>query len=280
MNYNNEQTLYDVLGVSYDADYLSIENSRNRLKFGNLDERAPISKWDKIDEAFDILTDPIKREAYDKQINFNKNTYNAIGEITKIIPEKVSLDYTKDNNSFENKKNSMETSIFDSYNQTLNDKLSNKDTKVIFSTFLEYSVLGPFGLIGAGVFSSVLVKEKLSKAKLKKDTYTKVIIDIKTEDSRSIFETNQKLLQNIKMLLQHTNNFKFQMAMLKYKNQIELLKQIIDMRNQTKKKFGTFINLELNKYALELEYFRANRDLQDIKALNNRDLNKLTEFEN
>lgn len=72
MDYNNNQTYYDILGVTKDASLESIMKARDRLKYGSSNDRVPFSMWDKIDKAYDILSDSEKRREYDKNVGVNE----------------------------------------------------------------------------------------------------------------------------------------------------------------------------------------------------------------
>ena len=83
MDYYKNQSYYDILGVTEDASLESIEKAKNRLKFGDAEDRAPFNMWDKIDEAYKVLTNPEKRAEYDKKLGTErKNVYSSTGEIS------------------------------------------------------------------------------------------------------------------------------------------------------------------------------------------------------
>ena len=65
MNFSNTR-YYEILGVTHDASFESISRAKDRLKFGDDDDRVPFSEWAKIDEAYNVLYDPDKRKEYDK----------------------------------------------------------------------------------------------------------------------------------------------------------------------------------------------------------------------
>ncbi len=89
MNYYDNQTYYDILGVEKTASFESIEKAKYRLKFGNSDDRVPFSMWNKIDEAYNVLHDPDKRREYDKYLD-EKDIYSNSG---------ISTTPTNDDNS-------------------------------------------------------------------------------------------------------------------------------------------------------------------------------------
>jgi len=76
MDYYSNQSYYDILGVKQDASLDSIQKAKDRLKFGDPDDRAPFSMWDKIDEAYNVLSDIEKRREYDKKIEEDIDIYS------------------------------------------------------------------------------------------------------------------------------------------------------------------------------------------------------------
>ena len=76
MDYYTNQSDYDILGVTEDASLENIHRAKDRLKFGDSDDRAPFHMWAKIDEAYNVLSDPVKRREYDKKLDEEKNIYS------------------------------------------------------------------------------------------------------------------------------------------------------------------------------------------------------------
>ena len=67
MDFN--KNYYEILGVNKNATLLEITKAKDNLKWGPKDLRAPISKWNDIDEAYYVLSNEEKRLEYDKHLN-------------------------------------------------------------------------------------------------------------------------------------------------------------------------------------------------------------------
>ena len=76
MNYYTNQSYYDVLGIKEDASLENIQRAKDRLKFGNPDDRVPFSMWGKIDEAYNVLSNSEKRKEYDRKLKEEINIYS------------------------------------------------------------------------------------------------------------------------------------------------------------------------------------------------------------
>lgn len=94
-DYYKNQSYYDVLGVKKDASLENIQKAKDRLKFGGPDDRAPFSMWDKIDEAFKVLSDVDKRKEYDKTLAENENSNGANVPASNDIVEEISKQIEK-----------------------------------------------------------------------------------------------------------------------------------------------------------------------------------------
>ncbi len=164
MNYYNNQTYYDILGVSKDASISAIQNAVERLKYGAPDDRVPFSMWDKIDEAYSVLSNPDRRFEYDKKLNTNtnyslvqddivegKNLEESFLQVKEFNDDKNLSSEEILNNSFEvvNKNNALEQKPQDEFAISDNDyfrkdeqgewyKVIEKGEKIPFEV-LEYA---------------------------------------------------------------------------------------------------------------------------------------------
>ena len=87
---------YEILGIDNKATITDIENAKNRLKFGSANERVSVSLWNKIDEAYDVLSNPDKRREYDMSLNKE--------ELKPIDTKEISVKPIKKDESFNLKK--------------------------------------------------------------------------------------------------------------------------------------------------------------------------------
>lgn len=113
MDYYENQTYYDVLGLPKDGkkengDPVSIDSitkARDRLKYGNEDDRVPFFMWKKIDEAYDVLSDPERRKEYDKFLEMgNSHSFSTMDNNISdsfVSNEPSSEELTSDDNSIQ-----------------------------------------------------------------------------------------------------------------------------------------------------------------------------------
>ena len=71
MDFKKDVNYYKILGVTQDASLSNIIKAKDRLKFGNEDDRAPFSMWKQIDEAYEVLSNFDKRKEYDEFLKQN-----------------------------------------------------------------------------------------------------------------------------------------------------------------------------------------------------------------
>ena len=236
MDYYKNQSYYDILGVSIDASPENVERAKNRLKFGDAEDRAPFSMWDKIDEAYKVLTNPEKRAEYDKKLELENKNVSSSGEIGS--------------------------------NQDLKDLYSNasrKNSSILSDPeeIEEYDIIPKLKKVGknlvlalpTAVLATITVIKELNVEVdyvVEKSTTEKEIKEPQTEDSRleEIYRKNIEDQINKKMNEYHYN-YDLQIEKVRLENRIELLKQKINQKeNQVVKKSG------LLKYKLELTSLR------------------------
>ena len=79
---------YDVLGVSKDADESEIKKAFRKLSLLHHPDRNPdedtTGKFQEINEAFDTLSDPSKRNEYDMQLKFGNGSNNMEQDMSDI----------------------------------------------------------------------------------------------------------------------------------------------------------------------------------------------------
>lgn len=226
MDYYKNQSYYDVLGVEPTASFESIEKAKNRLKFGDSESRAPFSMWDKIDQAYVILSNPTKRSEYDAQLQL-----------------KAQNDDPKTNDDIDN-------DIFSHSDHKIHSLLnSSKD----ILTLPKLKKIGKDLVLAlpTGIVATIKIIKEFDKKEtysLEKETGEKEIKEVKTEESQLEERYRKELEENIdKKLREYHFNYDLEIDRLRYKKHIELLKQkIIIKENQVVKKS------ELLKYKLEL----------------------------
>lgn len=338
----DNQTYYDILGVKKDASLENIRYARNRLKFG--EDSVPFWMWEKIDKAYDVLSDSEKRKEYDKNIEVDSYGQpffkdSSIDEIPNDLgsdyfeqietssvknsqeepnksPENIQVndnfgddfndnEQTKNSNSSQddepNKEQKLEE-ISELKNQTQNHSISNelpeklrfklnedakfKDANSVMSSrkrnrIIKYAVIGGLvfvlnvgGIVTVGYLISKKRKNKNEKPKLTKESYTGIISEVQTTESKLIQESNQKLKDNIDKLLEgNYNHVNLQKHKLNYENQVELLEKMVEVRESTKKQKGQITSGELRIKALKGQLKSAKKDLKYInKKLENKEL--------
>lgn len=302
-SYNN-QTYYDILGVSENASLNNIQKAKDRLKFGNADDRAPFWMWAKIDEAYSVLSNHDKRKEYDEKLLTERNNSGSyeinsnVDEIKKgTVEDVIENNLTKQDNNptpiinLEDNEIKVEPSplSIEDKQQNKNEQLPEDNSKDYTSPFIpnisqknekekftkkqilgivtSYFVLGPVGAVAIAVW---LKKHK--KIKLVKDDKPKNITKISTEEMALIEYYNQSLDQQInKLLSEKHNNYRLQIQETKYENQIEMLKQLLQYKMNTKNK-KSFLKYKLDlvstKMQLELSKSKLNEVRQKINDYN------------
>jgi len=227
MSYYDNQNYYDILGVKQDATINNIKEAKDRLKFGDPDDRAPFSMWEKIDEAYKVLSDPLKRAEYDKSLQGDNNIYS----------------------SSDHKLHSLMDEMYSS---------SELDVDLVLP---ELKKIGREIVLAlpTAVLDTVKVIKEIKKYKLIKDQDEKNIEEVKTIDSELIEEYRKKLDEKIdKVLTQYHYNYDLTIYKLKYENYIELLNKRIEMKENEVAKKGRLIIYKLQLTALrrQLKYFK------------------------
>lgn len=260
MDYYKNQSYYDVLGVEPTASIESIERAKNRLKFGDSESRAPFSMWDKIDEAYVVLSNPTKRIEYDMQIK-----------------QKAQDNDPKNNNN------------------TSDDIYSNSDHKIhsLVNNLQDTFTLPKLKKVGknlvlalptATVATIKIIKEleKREEYSLQKESEEKEIKEVKTEESQLEEKYRKELEENIdKKLREYHFNYDLEIDKLRYENHIELLRQKIMIKeNQVVEKAGLLkYKLELTALIKQLHAFEKSLEVVNEKINNvneNRGKQKLT----
>lgn len=235
MDYYKNQSYYDILGVTEGASLESIEKAKNRLKFGDAEDRAPFNMWDKIDEAYKVLISPEKRAEYDKKLEIESNVSSS---------EKVEPDH-----EFE-----------DLYSNNSHESSSILSTPPEIE---EYDIIPTLKKVGknlvlaipTAVLGTITIFKELNAEidyVIEKSSNEKEIKEPQTEDSRLEEMYRKKLEEQInKTMNEYHYNYDLQIKKVRLENRIELLKQKISQKeNQVVKKSG------LLKYKLELTSLR------------------------
>ena len=266
MDYYKNQTYYDVLGISENASFENIERAKNRLKF---EERVPFSMWEKIDEAYSILSDKEKRKEYDKSLKIidsnDEITHNVLSNNGVELSVKDEIHSNSDHTSSsildesdEIYSNSDHTSssIVNEDEQSLNNSSKYKvNEKIILPKKIN---------LRKENFSSILSDE----------TYFSIIEDIQTEERNIINLYSQKIEEQILNLLSSPhNNIELEKNRIRYENQIELLKEMIEIRKSARKKENELSKSDLRllalKYELYLQKFKLKNINKKIEEYNN-----------
>lgn len=239
--------------------------------------------------------------AYDELVNFcEKNNINKDFEtvdeklakynISKEIPENQkskSIDLGKHKNNV-----TINPNIYENAKYVQNNKLNSNKYEVLQEMYefnkkvsrvklttigaglgfvLLISPIGGFGILGStigavafGKLFNSIVKKKQEKKQfvLTKESYTGKITEINTIESQIIHNSNELLKKEIEDLAKHPNSdFRLQVAKQKYLNQVDILEQIINVRQNAKSKKGGFTSDSLKIAALKQEYRQAKHNL-------------------
>lgn len=206
----DNRTYYEILGlpkngIDEEGKKISIEsitNAKNALKFGEEDGRAPFTMWDKIDEAYSVLSDQTRRNEYDK----------LLGE-SVIVNNNEITDKSEQTSNFSNVKN--------------------------INSLLQMS----------------------GKSSLKKNKQEQSIVEFKTQESNLIENYRKELEHKINQLLSENHyNYSLKIEKIKYENYIELLKKIIELRQNVLIRKDEYLQAKFQIISLkkQLEKFQSN----------------------
>ncbi len=244
MDYYKNQSYYDILGVESTASIESIEKAKNRLKFGDSDSRAPFSMWDKIDEAYVVLSNPTKRSEYDAQLQ-----------------QTVQDNEPKTNNNIDN-------NIYSSSDHKIHSLVNNEEEKNNLLKFKK--IIGNFVFaLPIGVLTVHKIINKIENGELYclQEKFEECEIEeVKTEESQLEEKYRKELEENIdRKLRKYCFNYDLEIDKLRYENHIELLKsKIMVKKNQVIQKGGLLkYKFELKALIKQLEIYEKN--LQIVK---------------
>ena len=316
---NNEFiNYYDKLGLPkdgkyeegfYKGHYISIEaiqNAMERLKrqFG----------WDSFEvrsaqEAYNVLTDPIKRAEYNAKLEEYLNSSNLIGadsneiipEKSKVVPEEVKIpeieipekpevapeeaeitpeepEVTPEEPVMPLTRNNQineETLMVDAEIKAANRKRIIKNSLIIGASTLYF---GPIGTIAA-----IAILKKKGKLKLQKLSTKGQIKEIKTLETNIIESENKKLETDIDALLNSPLNdnqsrYKLELAKLRYQHHVDLLQKRIEFKKEQKNELGGKSYNRLYVLALEMKYAAAIKSLEVRKKIAEDKLNALNSY--
>ncbi|MBQ2946442.1 MAG: hypothetical protein IJE04_01135 [Bacilli bacterium] len=266
MDYYKNQSYYDILGVTEDATLESIEKAKNRLKFGDAEDRAPFNMWDKIDEAYKVLTNREARSEYDKKLEMERKNISSFSPISS---DHVFEDIYSN-------KNHESSSILSSSEEVMESDIIPKLKKAGKNLVLA---------IPTAVLATITIIKELNPENdyvVEKSTTEKEIKEPQTEDSRLEEFYRKKIEEQINQKMnEYHYNYDLQIEKVRLENRIELLKQKISQKeNQVVKKLGLLkYKLELTSLKNQLEAFyrcleKVEEKINEVN--NNRNKQKLT----
>lgn len=245
MNFTNTR-YYEILGVTHDASQENLYRARNRLKFGREDDRVPFSQWSLIDEAYDVLSDPDKRKAYDSFLRENetksysdfleeKQKEEEMVEEQQVSSQSDELDGSSDEENLneeeavEKKEPEEESKIEEDSNSDkedsdneeekevnpsggaqpfthLNEKFSDMSFEYKMKTIAKYLGVAFFISPTLAAVIAVWMHKNKGKIKLHKDKAPKKITEVKNLDLQAFKEYEQNLNTDIDKLLAEKHN--------------------------------------------------------------------------
>ena len=285
MDYYTNQSYYDILGVKQDASLENIQKARERLKFGDSDDRAPFSMWGKIDEAYNVLSNSERRREYDKTLEENKDIYSHSN--SSLNTENTSgTDLSDDTKQNDDKKDVVSNTTTNVTNKPKEDKeydlnfvsafnpvekvknLKTNDSKAktiakyVGGTLAGYLVAGPIGAIAVPIWM-----KKHKKVSLQKDKKAKKITKISTAEMNEIEMYNKILNAEInKLLSEPHNNYKLEINRKKYENQVALLEKLVDIKLSKKVKKTELLKQKLDVVSTKMQLDTAKKNLSNIQT--------------
>ena len=313
MDYYKNQTYYDVLGLpkygkkenGEEVTLDSIRRAKDRLKFGNSDDRVPFSMWNKIDEAYSVLSDIEKRKEYDRNLEETKNDILSIESFSSLQSKENQVKDVQ-NDIIDDRPSIMETKEkpVDSKEFYKNDQMDLEDRKETiypnFQLIMEKSInilennsivpklkkVGKEAILAlpTSVLATIKIIKEINnsnKYKLNKEVTEKNISQVKTLESELEEEYRKKLDEKIdKVLDEHHYNYNLEIDKLRYENYIELLnKKIQQKENQVVKKGGlTIYKLQLTALKKQLDAFKLSLDRVNEKLNKKQKKQKLSKI--
>ena len=206
MDFNNTR-YYEILGVTKDASFDNIERAKERLKYGNSDDRVPFSMWPDIDEAYNVLIKPESRKKYDEYLKkmsfFGGNVIYSSSELEAENSEKELEAIEKVNET---------TKTTEEVDEKIEEKSEEKVEEI------KPPIIEDKNSIDLNNITSNNENEVT-------DTSEKDPELVATQDYHAILNDEIDHL-----LMFPNNNYKLEINMLKYKRKIELLEKILDIR--------------------------------------------------
>ena len=306
MNFTNTR-YYEILGVTHDASVESINKARDRLMYGNADDRAPSFQMPEIIEAYGVLVDPDKRKEYDKYLAQNENSISdiiieepRINEQTPIVevPDNTNTIEEATNDNVDIIQNDIvieepEVTVVrgNPQQQTINNlnraaKFTEVNEKFKDMSFeyklkaLGKKVGGAIVVFAAGpatwaVVGGILIAKNKRKYKIHKNNKAKKMTPTQTEELREFQEYENNLNKQIdKLLAEPHNNYRLEINKKKYEAQIELLKKQLSLRSNRplKGKIDMFFN--------KLQVMQAASQLQSAAKNLERVSKKIDDYDN
>ena len=284
----NERTYYDILdlpkyGINDNGEkitYTNIERAYNRLRYGisNGEGRAQVWEMPLINEAFRVLSRPESRNKYDEYLRNLESSYENEVVVEpaeeeakeEIKEEEAKEEETKEEEAKEEIKEEEAKEEEAKEDTELNEKDENykirkANTKKILKNAGIIALSSVFGIVG--IVASSIILAKKGKFKLDKISKTRYIKEIKTAETSIIDNAASKLEGEIDTLLEKTSlnehdNYKLELAKLKYKNQIDLLNQRIEFKENEIEKLETKVASRLKLLALKMRVNASKKWLQ------------------
>lgn len=219
-----------------------------------------------------------KEELIDEQVSEEKDEEGQNEEPEKEEEEKQQEDQQRkfeDYPVFD-----IDRGFFDKKTNSVTQKIGNKVKSIVTSDNLRRGLV-TFGTIGAGLMlangfgliagipvaiiaNKIITKVKNSK--LYRDNKEKKMLKLYTPESKLIEEYNKNLDDEIYALLSTSHeNYNLEIAKLKYKNQIELLKKRIEVKQNENVKKGGITKFRIELASLNMQLKHAEKKLKNLE---------------
>lgn len=201
--YSNKENLYDILQINNNASFDTIKKSYKSLSLkyhpdkqinSNLSVEEKNNRFIKIRNAYEILSDPDKREKYDRKIsnksNLPNNLFDVLNEIKKVF----------DNKEYMTLLNIIDKKIkYSLLNNTQLDKIFVQLNQLNLVDILH--TINNFKLLDIEIFVNYTLKQmynnehiKLNYTRLTKEPFEENIFPI---DTIQIYENEGETFNNI-----------------------------------------------------------------------------------
>jgi len=270
ININLSETYYDILGLpKFGRDDQNRKITSDQIRKAYERKRREGVNLEKIAKAYAVLSTPEERSKYDRRLQ--EAVMEAFNHRALKL-KKTKQDQTKPGISDVGKaiKKGLPIGLTAMGVLTVISSASTNIASLAASTLVPAAIIGVVGFVGVKALSKVIKKYVLKKdnsivGKEYVYRYNK-ITKITTENSQLIQNYFIKLDNEINALLSKPNrNYELEIYRIKYRNQIKLIEQLIELELNKKGKKGEILKSKMRVVSLKIQLDTAQKNLAGIE---------------